>query len=132
MADVVRTLWLGSSSGGLLGSSLPGKRLCWRQQGGLKTLIVYLSAGEPSPPSAPFLGCCGVVPRKTGREGQERRKKEGAKLIQGPGPKYHDQHRAFHGSECLHPASIVRPFSLPGSSFGLEHNFDTAVGNSVD
>lgn len=77
MADVARTLWLGGGGGGLPGSSLPGKRLCWRQRGGFKTLIVYLSAGEPSPPSAPSLGCCGVAPRKTGREGGRRGKEGG-------------------------------------------------------
>lgn len=46
-------------------------------------------------------------------------KEEGAKRIQGPGPKYHDQHRAFHGSGCLHPASIVRPPFPPWQLFGF-------------
>lgn len=42
MADVARTL---GSAAELPGSSLLGKRLCCRQLGGFKTLIVYLSAG---------------------------------------------------------------------------------------
>lgn len=135
MADVARTLWLGGGGGGLPGSSLPGKRLCWRQRGGFKTLIVYLSAGEPSPPSAPSLGCCGVAPRKTGREGG-REKREGRRkepsAFKGPVQSIMISTGLFMAATACIPQALFGPLFLPGSSFGFEQNFDTAVGNSAD
>ncbi|CAB1424305.1 unnamed protein product [Pleuronectes platessa] len=112
MADVAGALGVG---GGCLARRCLESGFAVGSSEALKPLLSVFPPASPSPPSTPSVGWSGVGGRK--REGGgEGKKEEGAKRIQGPGPTYHDQHRAFHGSYCPHPTALFSPF-LPGSTF---------------